>query len=138
MPPKMLNEVLGNMPINSGCFSDNEKNAFIAELLNEHNCLRARHQSPPLQVNPKLSAEAQKWAEHLVTIKSLRHSDAKYGENIWYKWSSNKVPPTGIEPIKTMRYSALIELRVKWYQLSVASASQARETSWGQSRDSLD
>ncbi|XP_032904586.1 uncharacterized protein LOC116990755 [Amblyraja radiata] len=82
---------------NMAATSDNENNAFIAELLKEHNSLRARHQSPPLQVNPELSAEAQKWAEHLVTIKTLQHSDTKYGENIWFKWSSNKATPTGAD-----------------------------------------
>ncbi|XP_051892721.1 LOW QUALITY PROTEIN: uncharacterized protein glipr2 [Pristis pectinata] len=77
--------------------SGNEKNAFIAELLKEHNSLRARHQSPPLQVNSELSVQAQKWADHLVNIKTLQHSDTNYGENLWYKWSSDKKLPTGRE-----------------------------------------
>ncbi|XP_072908191.1 GLI pathogenesis-related 2 isoform X2 [Hemitrygon akajei] len=77
--------------------SGNEKDAFIAELLKEHNSLRAQHQSPPLQVNPELSIQAQKWAEHLANIKTLKHSDTQYGENLWYKWSSNKALPTGKE-----------------------------------------
>ncbi|XP_069791713.1 GLI pathogenesis-related 2 isoform X2 [Narcine bancroftii] len=77
--------------------SDNEKGAFIVELLKEHNRLRAQHQSPSLQVNSELSEQAQKWAEHLVNIKTLQHSSTKYGENLWYKWSSNKVFPTGTE-----------------------------------------
>ncbi|XP_062930245.1 uncharacterized protein LOC134360095 [Mobula hypostoma] len=77
--------------------SGNEKDALIAELLKEHNSLRARHQSPPLQVNPELSIQAKKWAEHLASIKALKHSDTQYGENLWYKWSSNKTLPTGKE-----------------------------------------
>uniref|UniRef100_UPI00398F20F7 GLI pathogenesis-related 2 isoform X1 n=2 Tax=Pristiophorus japonicus TaxID=55135 RepID=UPI00398F20F7 len=74
-----------------------EKKAFIAELLQEHNRLRALHKSQPLQLKSELSVQAQKWADHLVDIKTLQHSDTKYGENLWYKWSSNAQLPTGTE-----------------------------------------
>ncbi|XP_067868879.1 GLI pathogenesis-related 2 [Heterodontus francisci] len=76
---------------------DKDKKAFVAELLQEHNSLRALHQSQPLRVNSELSMQAQKWAEHLIDIKKLQHSDTKYGENLWYKWSSDAKLPTGTE-----------------------------------------
>ncbi|GCB69396.1 GLI pathogenesis-related 2 [Scyliorhinus torazame] len=77
--------------------SDKEKKVLLAELLQEHNRLRALHQSQPLKLNSDLSSQAQKWAEHLVDINSLQHSDTEYGENLWYKWSSDAKLPTGTE-----------------------------------------
>ncbi|XP_048414440.1 GLI pathogenesis-related 2 isoform X2 [Stegostoma tigrinum] len=71
--------------------------AFQAELLQEHNRLRTLHQSQPLQLNSDLSKQAQKWADHLIEINQLRHSNTEYGENLWYKWSSETKPPTGAE-----------------------------------------
>ncbi|XP_067825624.1 GLI pathogenesis-related 2 [Heptranchias perlo] len=77
--------------------TDKERKAFIAELVQEHNRLRALHQSQPLQLKSELSVQAQKWAEHLIDINTLQHSDTEYGENLWYKWSSNTKLPTGKE-----------------------------------------
>ncbi|XP_020385271.1 uncharacterized protein glipr2 [Rhincodon typus] len=71
--------------------------AFHAELLQEHNRLRALHQSQPLQLNSDLSNQAQKWADHLIEIHQLQHSNTEYGENLWYKWSIEAKPPTGTE-----------------------------------------
>ncbi|XP_060697255.1 GLI pathogenesis-related 2 [Hemiscyllium ocellatum] len=76
---------------------DKEAKAFLAELLQEHNRLRALHESQPLQLNSDLSKRAQKWADHLVEIRALQHSNTDYGENLWYKWSSEAKPPTGTE-----------------------------------------
>ncbi|XP_038638015.1 Golgi-associated plant pathogenesis-related protein 1-like [Scyliorhinus canicula] len=78
-----------------------EKKAFLAELLQEHNRLRALHQAQPLKFNSDLSTQAQKWAEHLIDINSLQHSDTNYGENLWYKWSSDAKLPTGTEVSET-------------------------------------
>ncbi|XP_078406547.1 GLI pathogenesis-related 2 isoform X3 [Cetorhinus maximus] len=77
--------------------SDKEKKAFLDELLQEHNRLRALHLSQRLKLNSNLSKQAQKWAEHLIGINSLQHSGTEYGENLWYKWSSNAKLPTGTE-----------------------------------------
>ncbi|XP_078082815.1 GLI pathogenesis-related 2 [Mustelus asterias] len=77
--------------------SDKEKKAFLAELLQEHNRLRAQHKSQPLKLNSDLSTQAQKWAEHLIAINCLQHSDTDYGENLWYKWTSDAKLPTGTE-----------------------------------------
>ena len=65
-----------------------------------HNVYRAKHYSPGLTLKAELNEMAQKWAEHLASIKTLQHSDCKLkdkivGENIAYKWTSNGGEFTG-------------------------------------------
>jgi len=54
-----------------------------------------------LTLNGELTAMAQQWAEHLVSIKALRHSNLKYcgqavGENVAAKSSSQPTEYTGL------------------------------------------
>ncbi|XP_078406551.1 Golgi-associated plant pathogenesis-related protein 1-like isoform X1 [Cetorhinus maximus] len=75
--------------------ADKEIKAFLDELLQEHNRLRALHLSQQLKLNSDLSKQAQKWAEHLIGINRLQHSGTEYGENLWSKWGSDAKLPTG-------------------------------------------
>lgn len=72
------------------------------ECVKAHNKYRAIHQSPPLSLKTDLNEMAQKWAEHLATIRTLQHSSCKLndkfvGENIAYKWMSDGGEFTGQE-----------------------------------------
>lgn len=67
-----------------------------------HNVYRAKHKAMALKLNEDLNKLAQKWAEHLASIRTLKHSDCKWkddivGENIAYKWMSNGGEFTGQE-----------------------------------------
>uniref|UniRef100_A0A672RWK4 SCP domain-containing protein n=1 Tax=Sinocyclocheilus grahami TaxID=75366 RepID=A0A672RWK4_SINGR len=64
------------------------RNNFDAEFLQTHNAYRKQHGAPPLTINKNLCRTAQAWAEHLLSIKSLKHSNKDYGENLYYAWSS--------------------------------------------------
>ncbi|XP_076139737.1 GLI pathogenesis-related 2 [Alosa pseudoharengus] len=62
--------------------------AFEKEFLEAHNTYRQRHGAAPLTLNKDLSRSAQKWAEYLLASKKMQHSQADYGENLYYAWSS--------------------------------------------------
>ncbi|XP_062410611.1 GLI pathogenesis-related 2 [Sardina pilchardus] len=62
--------------------------AFEKEFLEAHNTYRQRHGASPLTLNKELSRSAQKWAEYLLASKTMQHSQADYGENLYYAWSS--------------------------------------------------
>jgi len=54
-----------------------------------------------MKLNKDLSKTATQWAQHLASIKTLKHSQAKFkdqpmGENLAYKFSSNKEGYAGI------------------------------------------
>lgn len=74
-----------------------------------HNVYRAKHKAMALKLNEDLNKLAQKWAEHLASIRTLKHSDCKWkddivGENIAYKWMSNGGEFTGkLAPIHNDR-----------------------------------
>ncbi|MEE6504714.1 hypothetical protein FKM82_005310 [Ascaphus truei] len=70
---------------------------FALEFLKANNTYRSRHGAKPLQLNSRISQEAQKWAEHLLTLKTLKHSDTSYGENIWAKTGGPSTTVTGQE-----------------------------------------
>ncbi|XP_057688670.1 Golgi-associated plant pathogenesis-related protein 1-like [Corythoichthys intestinalis] len=61
--------------------------SFQNEFLDTHNAYRTLHNAPPMTLNSELNAEAQRWAEHLLVLGTLKHSDSSDGENIYYKWS---------------------------------------------------
>ncbi|CAL8091348.1 unnamed protein product [Calicophoron daubneyi] len=86
-----------------------ELEAYAESVKDAHNELRAKHGSPPLTLEPKLSALAQKWADHLVTQPSLANSGYTYegqrvGENVFSRTSN-------IEPKCDSK-----ELVEHWYQ----------------------
>ncbi|KAM4662523.1 uncharacterized protein O3C94_011005 isoform 2-T2 [Discoglossus pictus] len=74
---------------------------FAQDFLRANNTYRSRHGAKPLQLNPRISQEAQKWAEHLLTLKTLKHSDTSYGENIWAKSGGPNITVTGQEVADT-------------------------------------
>ncbi|XP_066294292.1 Golgi-associated plant pathogenesis-related protein 1-like [Branchiostoma lanceolatum] len=62
---------------------------FAKNCLTAHNELRAKHGAPPLKLSDKLTAHAQKWADHLASTGNFEHSEGSgYGENIAMQWSS--------------------------------------------------
>ncbi|KAM4697179.1 uncharacterized protein WCC33_015880 [Rhinophrynus dorsalis] len=77
--------------------SPSDTREFALEFLKANNVYRSRHGAKPLQLNSRISQEAQKWAEHLLTLKTLKHSDTSYGENIWAKSGSASITVTGQE-----------------------------------------
>nr|DBA21336.1 TPA: hypothetical protein GDO54_017993 [Pyxicephalus adspersus] len=72
---------------------------FEEDFLSAHNKYRKLHGSPPLQINWDLCKSAQKWADHLLSIRSLQHSNTDLGENLYYKSSSNPRDLPGNEPV---------------------------------------
>ncbi|XP_048875517.1 LOW QUALITY PROTEIN: uncharacterized protein LOC125746025 [Brienomyrus brachyistius] len=74
---------------------------FQKEALEAHNARRQQHRAPPLSLDLGLCRETQKWAEHLVQQNALQHSDTDLGENIFYKWSSNKAPVSGKDAVES-------------------------------------
>lgn len=74
-----------------------DSRAFAQEFLKANNAYRSQHGAKPLQLNSRISQDAQKWAEHLLTLKTLKHSDTSCGENIWAKTGSPSITVTGQE-----------------------------------------
>ncbi|MEE6504710.1 hypothetical protein FKM82_005306 [Ascaphus truei] len=60
---------------------------FEQAILASHNAYRARHRAPPLQLSRGLCNSAQKWADYLLSIHTMKHSGWGYGENIY--WTNN-------------------------------------------------
>ncbi|KAI4875777.1 hypothetical protein NFI96_024292 [Prochilodus magdalenae] len=79
----------------SGNKANVNNSSFEKEFLQTHNTYRKQHGAPPLTVNQDLCRSAQAWAEHLLSIKTLKHSQAEYGENLYYAWSSGPKTLTG-------------------------------------------
>jgi len=77
--------------------SSSDYKLFQKEMLDRHNHYRANHQASRLELNSELSKEAQKWAEHLLNIHCLQHSNLDAGENIAYKFTSGDERVTGAE-----------------------------------------
>ncbi|XP_036383727.1 Golgi-associated plant pathogenesis-related protein 1-like isoform X1 [Megalops cyprinoides] len=73
--------------------------SFEKEFLDTHNAYRKKHQAPPLTMSRDLCSSAQAWANHLLSIKTLQHSDTKNGENLYYAWSSGPKKLTGKEAV---------------------------------------
>ncbi|XP_050965402.1 uncharacterized protein glipr2 [Labeo rohita] len=74
---------------------------FEAEFLQTHNAYRKQHGAPPLTINKNLCRSAQEWAEHLLSIRTLMHSNGEYGENVYYAWSSANKKLTGHEAVES-------------------------------------
>ncbi|XP_048876872.1 uncharacterized protein LOC125746656 [Brienomyrus brachyistius] len=74
---------------------------FQKEALEAHNARRQQHGAPPLSLDLDLCRETQKWAEHLVQQNALQHSDTDLGENIFYKWTSDKAPVSGKDAVES-------------------------------------
>nr|XP_021327299.1 ancylostoma secreted protein isoform X1 [Danio rerio] len=75
--------------------------SFEAEFLQTHNAYRKHHGAPPLTININLSRSAQKWAEHLLSTRTLMHSNGDYGENVYYAYSSANKKLTGREAVES-------------------------------------
>ncbi|XP_068460597.1 Golgi-associated plant pathogenesis-related protein 1-like isoform X2 [Clinocottus analis] len=73
--------------------------SFQKEFLETHNAYRMKHNTPPMTLSSELTAAAQKWADHLLAICALQHSDTKDGENIYNKSSSAPIKLTGKEAV---------------------------------------
>lgn len=74
---------------------------FIDEIVKSHNEYRKRHQADSLSHSRELSAQAQKWADHLAATGTFQHSNVsikgeKLGENIAMKWSSRPEAYSGL------------------------------------------
>uniref|UniRef100_A0A0N4Z578 SCP domain-containing protein n=1 Tax=Parastrongyloides trichosuri TaxID=131310 RepID=A0A0N4Z578_PARTI len=77
----------------NNCYGEIDKKSFIAEVYKKSNCLRAAHDAPAMKVDSALEAQAQKYADKLLSDgKGLVHSKSggKYGENLAWG-SSDKV-----------------------------------------------
>ncbi|KAM4661966.1 uncharacterized protein O3C94_010616 [Discoglossus pictus] len=72
---------------------------FEKDFLTAHNLYRKQHGSPPLQLSRELCKSAQKWADHLLSIRTLKHSNTDHGENLYYKYSSSTKELPGREPV---------------------------------------
>ncbi|XP_053181584.1 Golgi-associated plant pathogenesis-related protein 1-like [Scomber japonicus] len=75
--------------------------SFKKEFLETHNAYRAQHNAKPLTYNDELNSAAQKWADHLLSISSMGHSDTKDGENVYNMWSSAPLNLTGKEAVES-------------------------------------
>ena len=68
---------------------------FGESILTKHNALRSLHQNTPVLIlDASLSARAQAWAEHLLAIDKLQHSNRDQrsgdGENLYVTSQSNR------------------------------------------------
>ncbi|XP_056603219.1 uncharacterized protein glipr2 [Triplophysa dalaica] len=75
--------------------------SFETEFLHTHNSYRKQHGAPPLTINRNLCRSAQAWAQHLLSIRTLKHSKEEYGENLYYAWSSANTKLTGPEAVES-------------------------------------
>ncbi|KAJ1145494.1 hypothetical protein NDU88_011780 [Pleurodeles waltl] len=78
-----------------------DKREFELEALDSHNLYRQQHGAPCLRLNTELCEASQRWADHLLSINALQHSNTTNGENIWYKWNSSVRDATGKEIVDT-------------------------------------
>jgi len=69
--------------------------SFQKEFLETHNAYRAKHGALQMTFNSEMCGSAQKWADHLLSISGLKHSETKDGENIYYMSNSAGSNPTG-------------------------------------------
>ncbi|CAH8433439.1 unnamed protein product [Heterobilharzia americana] len=68
------------------------------EAIAEHNRLRALHGCPPITYDESLARDAQKWAENLSRIRTLKHSISDYyGENLASAMSSSLAEMNGVQ-----------------------------------------
>ncbi|XP_051513474.1 uncharacterized protein glipr2 isoform X2 [Myxocyprinus asiaticus] len=81
--------------------SSSKDSSFENEFLQTHNAYRKNHGASPLNINKNLSRSAQEWAEHLLSIRTLKHSNGEYGENVYYAWSSATKKLTGREAVES-------------------------------------
>ncbi|XP_034152939.1 uncharacterized protein LOC105021790 isoform X1 [Esox lucius] len=61
---------------------------FESQFVDAHNDYRQKHGAPPLTLSKDLCNSAQKWADHLLSLKCLEHSSTDHGENLYYASSS--------------------------------------------------
>jgi uncharacterized protein YkwD len=67
-----------------------EQKLMIDEILNAHNQYRAEVGVPPLTWSDTLANHAQEWANYLVSLGDLQHSqNTGEGENLWMGSSGN-------------------------------------------------
>lgn len=69
--------------------------SFQQEFLKAHNNYREKHKAPPMTLNNELSVSAQKWADYLLSKRTLVHSSTDDGENIYNMSSSATLKLTG-------------------------------------------
>ena len=75
-------------------FTDAQRQ-FQQQALDAHNAYRKTHCVPALQLDDGLSRSAQNYAQTLVSLNQMVHSQTPgLGENIYYSWSSD--PMTSI------------------------------------------
>ncbi|KAF4081052.1 hypothetical protein AMELA_G00157010 [Ameiurus melas] len=73
--------------------------SFKTNFLDKHNEYRKKHGTPALTISQDLCSSAQAWADHLLSIKTLKHSETDNGENIYYFQSSAPKTLVGDEPV---------------------------------------
>uniref|UniRef100_A0A672J0F4 Golgi-associated plant pathogenesis-related protein 1-like n=1 Tax=Salarias fasciatus TaxID=181472 RepID=A0A672J0F4_SALFA len=73
--------------------------SFQEEFLESHNAYRAAHGAPPLTLSDSLTASAQRWADYLLQLGQMQHSNMGTGENIYCKWGSSSEALTGREAV---------------------------------------
>ncbi|XP_021476885.1 Golgi-associated plant pathogenesis-related protein 1 isoform X3 [Oncorhynchus mykiss] len=69
--------------------------SFEQEFLDTHNAYRRKHGTAELTLSRDLCNSAQEWADHLVAINTMQHSNTNNGENLYYTWSSAPNTLTG-------------------------------------------
>ncbi|XP_065676310.1 uncharacterized protein LOC100206500 isoform X4 [Hydra vulgaris] len=90
------------LPSSESKAGSNNQNSFDQSGLKAHNILRKIHNAPDMELNPQLSADAQKYAEHLADIQKLQHaSDLNgQGENLAYGCNSAGTEMSAAEAVK--------------------------------------
>lgn len=70
--------------------------SFKQEFLETHNIYRRKHRASSMTLSDELNKSAQKWADHLLSLGKLQHSDTRDGENIFSMSSSQCINLTGL------------------------------------------
>ncbi|XP_034152387.1 Golgi-associated plant pathogenesis-related protein 1 [Esox lucius] len=73
--------------------------SFEQEFLDTHNAYRKKHGSSPMTLSRDFCNSARKWAEHLVAIQNVVHSNGEIGENIFCATSTPPQTLTGKEAV---------------------------------------
>lgn len=88
-------------------------------------------------MNRDLCSSAQAWADHLLSIKKLQHSDTGNGENLYYSWSSAATQLKGRQATSncfsgffwsSVECFALIRRRSFWWQQSFLIREGEKQT----------
>lgn len=96
-------------------------------------------------MNRELSKSAQQWADHLLALGNMEHSEGSYGENLFFSYSSSGINLSGRVRVRVMVSTLGCTARLRSLQASVsiscvvccflAAGKEAVESWYGEIKD---